>query len=302
MDFAVPAELLTVFLWALGFIFIAYLDLFLDNYTQNFFRFTSAGLFLLFFSLLLNKEKYLASFKNFRRLLVPTVMVFAYQIFNVYGIALTTPTIGTLVTRLSVIFVDVLSFFLFSEEKAIIRDKGFLAGTGIALVGVFGVILSGSSLFYKDGAIVMFYLGILSLLVTAMLWAAYIISAKVLLEKVDPLSATTSIFLVSGFMYLPFSILSNGFFKIFEVGSIIIVYLVISGILSIGIGNLLNYYAMQKLGASVSTNLQLLIPLFTAILSVVFFGEPMPFEKIVSSAATLVGCWFIVRSGKRWNA
>jgi len=302
MNLALLAELLTILLWALGYIFIAYLNLFLDNYTQNFFRFTSAGLVLLIISLIFNREKYLFSFKSLRKLLVPTIIVFLFQIFNVFGIALTTPTIATLVTRLSVIFVDIFSFFIFPDEKAVLRDRNFLIGSAIALIGTSGVILSSSSLFPVGGSGNMLLLGGFSLIVTSVLWAGYIVSTKILLEKVDPLSATTNVFVISGLMYLPLSVISNGIYQITDVSWMVIFYLIVSGILSVGIGNLLNNYAIQRLGASLSTNLQLLVPVFTGILSLAIFGEPMPPMKLFFSLVALSGCWLILRTTTQENS
>ncbi|MGB9760785.1 MAG: DMT family transporter, partial [Thermoproteota archaeon] len=288
----------TIFLWSLGNIFIAYLNLFFDNYTQNFFRYISAAVTLLLFSLAFNKNKYFSSLKNLKALTIPILTVFIFQIFNVYGIAFTTPTIATLITRLSVIFVDILSFFLFSEERVTLTNKNFIVGTLLSLFGVSGVVLVGSSLFYSKE---MFFVGVLFLVLTSILWAIYIVSIKVALRNSDPLSTTTNVFLISGVMYFPFSVFTGGIYKVFNENLVISFLLIISGILSIGIGNFLNYYAIQELGASISTNLQLLIPVVTGILSVVTLNEPMPFSKVVFSLLTLVGCWLVLKALNREN-
>ncbi|MGC8934649.1 MAG: DMT family transporter [Thermoproteota archaeon] len=298
MKLAVLAELITIFLWSLGNIFIAYLNLFFDNYTQNFFRYISAAVTLLLFSLAFNKNKYFSSLKNLKALTIPILTVFIFQIFNVYGIAFTTPTIATLITRLSVIFVDIFSFFLFSEERVTLTNKNFIVGTLLSLFGVSGVVLVGSSLFYSKE---MFFVGVLFLVLTSILWAIYIVSIKVALRNSDPLSTTTNVFLISGVMYFPFSVFTGGIYKVFNENLVISFLLIISGILSIGIGNFLNYYAIQELGASISTNLQLLIPVVTGILSVVTLNEPMPFSKVVFSLLTLVGCWLVLRALNREN-
>lgn len=291
MKLAVLAELLTIFLWSLGNIFIAYLNLFFDNYTQNFFRYLSAAITLLVFSLAFNKNKYFNSLKNLKSLAIPILTVFIFQIFNVYGIVFTTPTIATLITRLSVIFVDIFSFFLFSEERITIKNKKFIVGTLLAFFGVSGVVLEGSSLFYSNE---LFFVGVIFLIITSILWAVYIVSVKVALRNSDPLSTTTNVFLTSGVMYLPFSIFTGGIYRIFYVSLTVNLLLIVSGILSIGFGNFLNYYAIQELGASLSTNLQLLIPVVTGILSVIILNEPMPFYKILFSSLTLVGCWLVI--------
>jgi drug/metabolite transporter (DMT)-like permease len=291
LDRAAIAEISAIFLWALGNVFIAHLSFFFDNFTQNFFRYISAATLLLFFSLTFYRGRYLASFRYLKNLFALAVVVFLFQIFYVEGIVLASPTIGSLITRLSVVFVDLLSFLLFPEERALVRNTRFIIGTIIALIGVFGVALSGSGLFYAGSA---FLGGILSLLVASALWAAYIITLRVSLRTADPLSITTNTYLISGIMFAPFLVTYGNFYKIFEVGAFVALYLVLSGFISVGVGNLLNSYAIQRMGASLPANLQLLLPVFTGALSFLILKEPMPLAKLTASALTLLGCWLIL--------
>lgn len=292
-------EILAIFLWALGNIFIAHLSLYFDNFTQNLFRYVSATFFLLLFSLAFRRKLYLKSLKNLRYLVALAVVIFLFQIFYVDGIVLASPTVGSLITRLSIVFVDVLSFLLFPEERELVRSARFIAGTVIALVGVCGVVLSGSGLSHANSG---FLEGILSLLVASALWAVYTIILKLSLRVVDPLSVTANTYLISGAMFLLPSIILGGFSKIYEVDVFIVMYLIVSGFLSVGVGNLLNSYAIQRLGASIPANLQLLFPVFTGVLSYVFLNEPMPPEKLASAALTLLGCWLILGTAGRGRA
>ncbi|MBO3798706.1 MAG: DMT family transporter [Thermoproteota archaeon] len=293
---AVVAELFAVFFWALGNIFVAYLSMFFDNYTQNFFRFVSAGVALLFLSFFFKKDDYLNSLRRFKALSIPIVTVFAFQIFMVYGIAFTTPTIATLVTRLSIIFVDVLSFFLFPEEKAALSKKGFTAGTILSFIGVSGVVLTGSDFSQPGG---MFLAGVFFLLAASILWAVYTVSIKIFLRNSDLLSATANIFLLSGVMYLPFSAFTGGIYGVLKVEPVVILLLIVSGILAIGLANFLNYYAIQRLGASLPANLQILLPVFTGVMSVIVFHEEMQPHKIFFSILTLIGSWITVKTSEK---
>lgn len=293
MKTAVFAELLAILLWALGNIFVTYLNLFFDNYTQNMFRYVSASAVLLVFSLFSKRDKYLNSFKSLRRLLIPIGTVFVFQIFMVYGLMFTTPTIAALITRISIIFTDILSFSLFPEERAAFSNRSFIVGTLISLLGVSGVVLTGSGLFHSGE---LFLLGVAFLLLASFLWAVYTVSIKIALKALDPLSATVNVFLFSGIMYLPFSVFTGGIYSVLDAGSIVNLLLVVSGILAIGLGNFLNYYAIERLGASLPANLQILLPVFTGIMSIAIFHEVMPPSKIFFSILTLVGCWLIVKA------
>ncbi|MBO3832367.1 MAG: DMT family transporter [Candidatus Brockarchaeota archaeon] len=296
MKIAVLAELLAVFFWALGNIFVAYLSMFFDNYTQNFFRFVSAGVALLVFSLLFKKEAYLNSLRRLKTFLIPIATVFTFQIFIVYGIVFTTPTVATLITRLSIVFVDILAFFLFPEERAALSKKGFTAGTAMSFIGVSGVVLTGSGLSEPGG---MFIAGVFFLLLASILWAVYTVSMKIALRNSDPLSATANIFLFSGIMYLPFSTLTGGIYEVLKAGPAVNLLLAVSGILAIGVANFLNYYAIQRLGASLPANLQILLPVFTGVISMIVLREEMQPLKIFFSVLTLIGSWVIVRASEQ---
>ncbi|MEM2920709.1 MAG: DMT family transporter [Candidatus Bathyarchaeia archaeon] len=291
MDKAAIAEISAIFLWALGNVFIAHLSIFFDNFTQNFFRYISAAVLLLVFSLTFYRGRYLASLRYLKHLLALAAVVFLFQIFYVEGIVLASPTVGSLITRLSVVFVDLLSFLFFPEERALVRNTRFIIGTIVALIGVFGVVLSGSSLFHTSSE---FLEGILSLFVASALWAVYTIILRVSLRKIDPLSTTTNTYLISGIMFAPLLATYGEFSKIFEVSTFVTLYLAFSGFISVGVGNLLNSYAIQRLGASLPANLQLLLPVFTGALSFIILNEPMPLEKLIASALTLLGCWLIL--------
>ncbi|MEM2930684.1 MAG: DMT family transporter [Thermoproteota archaeon] len=296
MKIAVLAEVLAVFFWALGNIFVAYLSIFFDNYTQNFFRFVSAGMVLLFFSLFLKKDAYLNSLRRVKTLSIPIATVFAFQIFIVYGIAFTTPTIATLITRLSIIFVDILAFFLFPEEKEALSRKGFTAGTIMSFIGVSGVVITGSGFSQSEEV---FIAGVIFLLLASILWAVYTASIKIALRNSDPLPATANIFLFSGIMYLPFSTLTGGIYEVLKAEPAVNLLLIVSGILAIGLANFLNYYAIQRLGASLPANLQILLPVFTGLMAVAVFREEMQPLKIFFSVLTLIGCWIIVKTSEQ---
>lgn len=296
MKTAVFAELLAILLWALGNIFVTYLNLFFDNYTQNMFRYVSAAAVLLVFSLFSNKDKYLNSSKSLRRLLIPIFTVFVFQIFMVYGLMFTTPTIAALITRLSIIFIDILSFLLFPEERVALSSRSFIVGTLISFLGVSGVVLIGSGLFHSGE---LFLFGVAFLLLASFLWAVYTVSIRIALKALDPLSATVNVFLFSGIMYLPFSIFTGGIYRVLDAGLTVNLLLVISGILAIGLGNFLNYYAIERLGTSLSANLQILLPVFTGILSIAIFHEEMLPSKIFFSILTLIGCWLIVKKSPK---
>jgi len=72
--------------------------------------------------------------------------------------------------------------------------------------------------------------------------------------------------------------------------------MIVSGVLFVGIGNLLNYLAINELGVAIPSALQLASPLLTAISSVIVFHEEMPLGKVISGVLIMSGCSLIIYS------
>jgi len=225
------------------------------------------------------------------RILIPALLVFSYQMFTVYGIYLTTPTIASLIMRTNVIFINIMSFILFEEERRIIRRRNFLLGLVLAFIGVIGISLKGANY----GKLISFDIGALMVLLGTIFWASYIISIKILLRRTEPLPLTAIVFSIASIIFLPTTLFLGEIDKVIKVTLSIDLLLIGSGILCVGIGNFINYIAIKELGAATTSSLQLMIPLFTGIFSYIVIGETLSQGELLFGGLLLLGCGIIIR-------
>ena len=217
-------------------------------------------------------------------------MVFIFQIVWVQAIYYTTPTTAVLLSKLDIVFIAILSFFLLKSERRIITSKYFLLGSTLALIGVVGVVLGRNMEIRTE-----FNLGVALLLIRSLLWAIYTISIRKLVAKVDPLIAATWVFIFASLLFLPTILLFGDIHRIAEVPLSTNLLLFGSGFLCVGMGNAANYTAVKHLGANIPTSLLLITPFLTGIFSYIILGEVLTATQIVSGLLIIFSCWLIIR-------
>ncbi|MBN2312125.1 MAG: DMT family transporter, partial [Candidatus Hydrogenedentes bacterium] len=126
--------------WALAPVFIRFLSGAYDPYSQAFVRYVSGAVCL-------TAVSWIGFRGEFVRLLRHPGMLLGIACLNTFqqctwtmGTYDATATMAQLITKLNVVLVIVLSFFLFREERGIIRNPAYLGGTALSLVGVTAVL------------------------------------------------------------------------------------------------------------------------------------------------------------------
>ncbi len=203
---------------------------------------------------------------------------------------MTNATSSALIAKLNAIFVPILSFVFFSDERQVVKNKKFLLGTFLALVGVVGVILAEKqslSNYDNRGAI---------LLVFSMLWVAvYVIKIKSLVQKIHPLVIIACVSLLGCFIFLPLVLMFGNIHKILEVNFNTAFLLLVGSAVSLGAGDSLYYYSIRHLGASISTSFLLITPLITGVLGFLALGERLTVGQMLSGVIIILGCLFTIR-------
>ncbi len=282
--------LFATLLWVWPGIFIKYLGEYFSSYTQNFYRFLAASAFLLALGYFRSRENLVSSFRNFRIFLLPALYALLAQITWVEGIMLTEPAFASFLRRSSILFVIVFSFFLFHSERVIISSKFFIAGSILCLAGVTGVILGGGG---AEG--VEFSLGVFLVLLSALFWALFIVSIKLVSEGTDSLVSTGIIFLLTLPVFFIGGLLKGDIAGILIAGRFTNVMLFTSGVLFVGIANTLQYKSIKVIGSSLTVNLVLSTPFLTAVASYYIFGEVLNPVQLLSGLLLLAGCGALTR-------
>lgn len=112
------------------------------------------------------------------------------------------------VCLLAPVFITLLSAKLFKER--LFRRQVF--GVGIAAVGTFIVIMGGNVSFQTNQQ---FFLGSLILLSTPILWTAYTLLGKSMMEKHNPFLVVAYVNMLGGLFLTPFSLAEGSFSQIF---------------------------------------------------------------------------------------
>ena len=279
------------FIWIWPTLIIKFLSPYFDGHTQNFYRYLAAVGALVPLNLICFRAEFIRSLKNIRQFLLPVFLVFTFQTLWVKGIYLLEPAMVALISRSHVLFVALLSFALFADERKVIGSRYFIAGSLMAVLGVTGVIAGKSNFgFSYPGT------GVLIILLGAVAWAFYLIAVKRIVRNTDTLVAVSVIFCLALPLFFLASLLFGNIGDLIEAPASVNAVLFVSGIFCVGIANAFNYKSIKILGTAVSSNFVLITPFFTAIASYYIFGETLSLWQIVSGVVLVLGCIFLLRS------
>ncbi len=281
----------TAFIWGWPNILIKLVSHDFDALTQSFYRYLAASSTTAVICLVFWRRAYGEGLKNLRALVLPTVVVTAHQMTYMTGVYLTSAIAASVTSKTSGLFVPVLSFLLFPEERAVIRSPKFLVGTALALTGVAGLVLARGGMMMGDGLA-----GPVLLLLSAFLWSLFSVLIKPLTGRIDPQVITGIVPLLSCILFFPVWASVAHLGQVFEAPIRSVLIMLGSGVLVVGIGNTLYYVALKRVGASVATNFLLCTPLVAGVLAYVILGERLTPLQMAFSAVLLTGCLFISRS------
>src|SRR5437868_1050200 len=131
----------TILIWSTPSLFMYYLNRYYDPWAQNFYRYFVACLAIA--PLLIYRAHRGVSLFDWRAVtmcLVPCLPNVVHQITQVVALSYMGPGVYTIFARASVIFTALLALAFFPEERRVIRQWQFQAGTLLGLIGAFGVI------------------------------------------------------------------------------------------------------------------------------------------------------------------
>ncbi|CAI8152421.1 MAG: Uncharacterised protein [Pseudidiomarina mangrovi] len=177
---------------------------------------------------------------------------------------------------------SMIGYALFRGE----RLQGWqLVGLSLALLGLLALLWPGLTAPPLVAAVLMMIAGIS--------WAVYSINGK---RQGAPLLATAGNFLRT----LPITmVLSLIFIPDFAISNHGIIYALLSGALTSGIGYAIWYAALPKLTGSEAATVQLSVPVIVAIGGVLLLSEPLLWREVLASATILGGVYLVIRRNSR---
>ena len=167
-----------------------------------------------------------------------------------------------------------------------------LAGALVSFAGVGVVVLAGS-----DAALGSRAVGNILTLVAAACWAVYVAFGAPVLRRHSPLRTTTVTVMFGTLFLLPFGALdyASGQPHPSLASLLAVLY---AGLVSVAIGNVVQFWGVQKLGPTHAANFQFLVPALAVILAAAFLGEQIRPEQVLGGIVIVSGI-LVARAGRR---
>jgi drug/metabolite transporter (DMT)-like permease len=269
--------------WSLGPIFIKYLTGYLDSWTQNFLRYSVACLVWMPF-LVFSIKKGRLNARVWGRAVVPGVANVIMQSLFACAFYYIGPAFMVLLVKSSLIWIAAFSLFFFVEERALVKSKRFWSGLVLSVTGVIGVLC-----FKEDFSAAGTITGIVLTLVTACMWAVYIVSVRIAFRDIDSRHgfSVISIYTVAGLFALGYVFGDLG--DCLKMGAWQWFCVVISGATAIALSHTLYYSAMRRIGATIPALVMLAQPFFVLAISNLVFKESLNFLQLFFGVVLLGG-------------
>jgi drug/metabolite transporter (DMT)-like permease len=225
------------------------------------------------------------------KILVIALANYGFQLTFTLSLYLLYPGLATLVNQSLVLFSVLLAALMFPDERSMLRSALFVIGVVVAVVGVIMTILGSGSFGTFE-----FNLGILVVLASALCWSLLGALIRKWLGSVSTSFALSSVFTIVTTLFLVTYLVANGGFPVPQAPPVIWAFLVVSGLIGLGIGHSLYYRAIAVLGIALSSSLALLIPLLVGVASFFLFRERLTWVQLVGGSGLLIGCYLLIRA------
>src|ERR1700676_5643928 len=282
----------TVVIWSMPSLFQYYLNRFYDPWSQNFYRYSIACLAIApFVFYRVRRGGPRIDMQAVAICLVPCLPNVVHQITQVLALFYMGPGVYAIFYRSSRIFTALLALAFFPEERYVIRQWQFQAGTILGLIGAFGVIWFQTS--GQDRHIAL--PGLVIAFTATFCWALYGVLVKRPSAQLGSIRSFGLISFVTSILLLP---LMCAFGKIdtpLHAGAHVNLLLIVSAVSCITLAHVLFYVAIREIGVALAQTLQLLCPAGALALSAWIFGERLTHPQPLSAGVLLVGAFLSMR-------
>ena len=255
--------------WSVGPIFIKVLTSYLDVWTQNLLRYSTACLFWLPFLLFAVRKKRIDN-RVWRRAVLPAAANTIMQSFWAGAFYYINPAFMVLLMKSSIIWIAAFSLVFFAEERTLVKSKRFWFGMVLCVIGVVGV-----TLFKGDFAATETIIGIVIALAAALMWGVYTVSVKIAFRDIDSRNSfsVVTIYTVIGLCVL--ALIFGRPADCVKMDAWPWACVVISALVSIAFSHVLYYAALKRIGATIPSLVLLSSPFIVLAVSSVVFGESL---------------------------
>src|SRR5436309_8920722 len=283
----------TIVIWSLPSLFQFYLNRYYDPWAQNFYRYAVACLAIVPFLFLRPRASQTElTPRLFLLCVLPCLPNVVHQVGQVLALYYMGPGVYAIFGRTSVIFTALLALAFFPEERHVIRQWQFQLGTGLGLIGAFGVVWFQPG--WKSGHIAL--PGLFIAFTATFCWALYGILVKRPSRELGSIRSFGVISLITSALLFPLTIAFGKIGTPLHTGSQVNLILIVSAVTCITLAHVLYYVAIREIGVALAQSLQLLCPAGAMALSAWIYGERLTHAQIWSAAILLLGAFLAMRT------
>jgi drug/metabolite transporter (DMT)-like permease len=284
----------TVLIWSTPSLFMYYLNRYYDPWAQNFYRYFVACLAitpLVFYRVHCGGPG--IDLRAVWLCLVPCLPNVVHQVTQVMALFYMGPGVYTIFIRSSVIFTALLALAFFPEERFVIRQWKFQAGTLLGLIGAFGVIWFQPNVQSHERHIAL--PGFLIAFAASFCWALYGVLIKRPSAQLGSIRSFGLVSFITSALLFPLTLAFGKIDAPLHAGADVNVILAISAVTCITLAHVLYYVAIHQIGVALAQTLQLLCPAGAMGLSAWIFHERLTHMQLWSAAILLVGAFLAMR-------
>lgn len=286
------AILATILIWSTPSLFQFYLNRYYDPFAQNFYRYAVAFLAILPFAIYRSRKSGgRLDLRVAGACLLPALPNVVHQIAQTVSLFYMGPGVYAIFIRSSVVVTALLALLFFPEERWIIRQWQFQAGTLFGLLGAVGVVWFQPG--WKAGHVPL--RGLAIAFTASFSWALYGVLIKRPSARLGTIRSFGIISLLTSTLLLPLTWAFGRIDTPLHADAHVNGILVVSAVTCITIAHVLYYVAIREIGVALSQTLQLLCPAGALALSAWIFGERLSHAQIWSAAILLFGAFLAMR-------
>jgi len=285
----------TVVIWSAPSLFMYYLNRYYDPWAQNFYRYSVACIAIV--PVVFYRVSRGGSSIDSRALLLclwPCLPNVIHQVTQVMALFYMGPGVYAIFARSSVIFTALLALAFFPEERHVIRQWQFQAGTLLGLIGAFGVIWFQHGAQSQDRHIA--WPGLFIAFTATFCWALYGVLVKRPSAQLGSIRSFGLISFMTSALLLPLTISFGRIEAPLLAGAHVNLVLIISAVTCITLAHVLYYIAIHEIGVALSQTLQLLCPVGAMALSAWIYGERLTHAQLWSAVILLLGAFLAMRT------
>src|SRR5437667_7302441 len=282
----------TVLIWSTPSLFQYYLNRYYDPWAQNFYRYLVACVSIA--PLLIYGMRHRGLSIHWRAVticILPCLPNVVHQVTQVMALFYVGPGVYTIFTRASVIFTALLALVFCPEERQFIRQWQFQLGTGLGLIGAFGVVWFQRG--WKSGHIAI--PGLFIAFTATFCWALYGVLIKRPSARLGSIRSFGIVSFITSALLLPLTFAFGKIGTPLHAGSQVNFILIISAVSCITLAHVLYYVAIREIGVALAQSLQLLCPAGALALSAWIYGERLTHAQLWSAAILLLGAFLALR-------